>query len=142
MTAADLPSRRGARAPWRFTRWRRAGFAAALALLALTAGPVALRGLPLGLDLTGGAFVEATAADAIDSAIAETLRRTLMTSATTLAATVSLMLFGGPALLGFAATVSFGVVAGAVSSIVVAAPLPLHLPGRGPAPDPFGAEAS
>ncbi len=307
MTATELPAPGAARAPWRFTRWRRAGFAAALALLMLAAATVASRGLPLGLDFTGGVLVEAAApapwrigalraalaaqgvpdavvqladggtvalvraqtagqatveavraalgpaadlrraelvgprvsgellrdgalaslaavaaiaiyvwlrfearfgvaallttlhdvammvgfyavtrltfdltsvaallaiagysindtvvvfdrvrellardrgaalGDTIDRALTDTLRRTLMTSATTLAATVSLMVFGGPVLFGFAAAVTFGVVAGTLSSIFVAAPLLMHLPGRLPGrdedPHPFGADA-
>ena len=65
----------------------------------------------------------------IDQAVTETLRRTLMTSGTTLAATVSLMIFGGPALFGFAAATTFGIALGTLSSICIAAPLLLHLPG-------------
>ncbi len=68
----------------------------------------------------------------IDRAVTETLRRTLMTSGTTLAASVSLMALGGPVLFGFAAAVSFGILIGTYSSIFVAAPLLLHLPGALP----------
>jgi preprotein translocase subunit SecF len=306
MTVTDPAAPGAARAPLRLTRWRFAGFAAALALLALTAATVALRGLPIGLDFTGGVLVEAEGpvawdvaalraalaaqgvpeavvqlaedgrvalvraqaeerrtvdavraalgpaaglrrtevvgpkvsgalfrdgaiaslgavlavavyvwlrfeaksgvaaflttlhdapmmvgfhavtrlsfdltsiaallavagcsindtvvvfdrvrellsqdraaapADVIDRTIADTLRRTLMTSGATLAATVALMRFGGPAPFGFAAAVTFGVVAGTLSSVFVAAPL-LLLPGRlldrGEDPTPFGADA-
>ncbi len=70
----------------------------------------------------------------IDRAVTDTLRRTLMTSGTTLAATISLMIFGGPVLFGFAAAVTFGIVIGTLSSIFVAAPLLLHLPGAISAP--------
>ena len=66
----------------------------------------------------------------IDRAVTSTLRRTLMTSATTLVTTVALMALGGPVLFGFAAAVTFGIVMGTASSIVIAAPLLLHLPGR------------
>ena len=66
----------------------------------------------------------------IDHAITSTLRRTLMTSGTTLVTSVALMVLGGPVLFGFAAAVTFGIVAGTASSIVIAAPLLLHLPGR------------
>ena len=65
----------------------------------------------------------------IDRAITETLRRTLMTSGTTLMASVTLMALGGPVLFGFAAAVTVGVALGTLSSIFVAAPLLLHLPG-------------
>lgn len=72
----------------------------------------------------------AAALDAIvDRAVADTLRRTLMTSGTTLAASTALMAFGGPVLFGFAAAVTFGVIVGTLSSIFIAAPLLLHLPG-------------
>lgn len=76
----------------------------------------------------------------IDRAITDTLRRTLMTSGTTLVTTVALMIFGGPVLFGFAAAVSFGIVLGTLSSIFVAAPLLLHLPGR-LTPEPVDARA-
>ena len=43
------------------------------------------------------------------------------------------MLFlGGPVLFGFAVSVCFGIVIGTYSSIFVAAPLLIHLPGRVP----------
>ena len=67
--------------------------------------------------------------EVIDLAITDTLRRTLMTSGTTLATTISLMLFGGPVLFGFAAATTFGIALGTLSSIFVAAPLLLVLPG-------------
>ena len=85
---------------------------------------------------------DAALPDVIDRAISDTLRRNLMTSGSTLAASVALMVFGGPVLFGFAAAVSFGIVLGTFSSIFVAAPLLLHLPGRLPGrapaePQPF-----
>ncbi|ETX15534.1 preprotein translocase subunit SecF [Roseivivax halodurans JCM 10272] len=67
--------------------------------------------------------------EVIDLAITDTLRRTLMTSGTTLATTISLMLFGGPVLFGFAAATTFGIALGTLSSIFIAAPLLLVLPG-------------
>ncbi|MHA3980192.1 protein translocase subunit SecF [Halovulum sp. GXIMD14794] len=75
----------------------------------------------------------------IDTAVTDTLRRTLMTSGTTIVAALSLLIFGGPVLFGFAAAVTFGVLLGTFSSIFVAAPLLLHLPGPLPGqelPDP------
>ncbi len=80
----------------------------------------------LGKDRAGA--VEAV----IDRSITDTLRRTLMTSTTTLISTVALMIFCGPVMFGFAAAVSFGIVIGTYSSIFVAAPLLIHLPGRMP----------
>jgi preprotein translocase subunit SecF len=76
----------------------------------------------------------------IDLAITSTLRRTLMTSGTTLVTTVALMVLGGPVLFGFAAAVTFGIVAGTASSIVIAAPLLLHLPGRVAPAEPVDAD--
>ena len=67
--------------------------------------------------------------DLIDEAISSTLRRTLMTSATTLLTSGALMIFGGPVLFGFAAAITFGIALGTLSSIFVAAPLLLVLPG-------------
>ena len=81
--------------------------------------------------------------EVIDRSITETLRRTMMTSGTTMVTSLSLMIFGGPALFGFAAAVTFGIAVGTVSSIFVAAPLLLHLPGplpgRAEQADPLGA---
>lgn len=70
--------------------------------------------------------------DAIDRSASSTLRRTLMTSGSTAAASVALWVFGGPALEGLAAAITFGIAAGTLSSIFVAAPLLLHLPGALP----------
>jgi preprotein translocase SecF subunit len=81
------------------------------------------------------------APDVMDRAITSTLRRTLMTSGTTLIASVALMLFGGPVLFGFAAAITFGVTVGTWSSVFVAAPLLLHLPGRMPGRDAPGDRA-
>ena len=65
----------------------------------------------------------------IDRSITSTLRRTVMTSGTTIVTSISLMLLGGPAMFGFASAVTFGIIVGTFSSIFVAAPLLLHLPG-------------
>ncbi|MDA0222124.1 MAG: protein translocase subunit SecF [Rhodobacterales bacterium] len=75
---------------------------------------------------------QASVEQVIDRSITDTLRRTLMTSSTTLITTVALMIFGGPIMFGFAAAVSFGIIIGTYSSIFVAAPLLIHLPGRMP----------
>ncbi len=68
----------------------------------------------------------------IDIAITSTLRRTLLTSVTVLLACGSMMVLGGPVLFGFAAAIGFGVVIGTYSSVVVAAPMLIYLPGRLP----------
>ncbi len=68
----------------------------------------------------------------IDVSITATLSRTLITSIATLMAGGSMMFLGGPVLFGFAACIVFGIVIGTYSSIFVAAPLLIHLPGRVP----------
>lgn len=71
-------------------------------------------------------------AEVIDISVTATLSRTLMTSGTTLLAGVAMMVLGGPVLFGFAASIVFGILIGTYSSIFVAAPLLLWLPGRLP----------
>ncbi len=79
--------------------------------------------------------------EVIDVAVTATLSRTLMTSGTTLLAGVAMMVLGGPVLFGFAASIVFGIVIGTYSSIFVAAPLLLALPGRLPGERAAAAEA-
>ena len=71
----------------------------------------------------------------IDISITSTLRRTLLTSMTVLLACGSMMMLGGPVLFGFAAAIGFGVIIGTYSSIFVAAPMLIYLPGRIPGGD-------
>ncbi len=71
-------------------------------------------------------------AQVIDMSITATMSRTLMTSGTTLLAGIAMMLLGGPVLFGFAASIVFGIIIGTYSSIFVAAPLLMWLPGRLP----------
>ena len=61
-----------------------------------------------------------TPTQVIDISINQTLARTLVTSLTTMLAVVSLLLFGGATLFGFAAAMIFGIVFGTYSSIFVA----------------------
>lgn len=68
----------------------------------------------------------------IDVAITSTLTRTVITGGTTLLASLSILFFGGPVLFGFAAAITFGIAVGTFSSIFVASPLLLSLPGRIP----------
>jgi preprotein translocase SecF subunit len=70
--------------------------------------------------------------DRIDEAINATLSRTIVTGTTTLIATLAILLFGGPVLFGFAGAIICGVVVGTYSSIFVAAPLLIHMPGQMP----------
>jgi preprotein translocase subunit SecF len=68
----------------------------------------------------------------IDISITSTLSRTLITSVATMLAAATMLFLGGPVLFGFAASIVFGIVIGTYSSIFVAAPLLLYLPGRIP----------
>jgi preprotein translocase SecF subunit len=68
----------------------------------------------------------------IDISITSTLSRTLITSLATMCASAAMLFLGGPVLFGFAAAICFGIVIGTYSSIFVAAPMLLFLPGRIP----------
>ena len=70
--------------------------------------------------------------DVIDISITSTLTRTLLTAPAVLMAVGAMALLGGPVLQGFAISMIFGVIVGTYSSIFVAAPLLIHLPGRVP----------
>jgi preprotein translocase subunit SecF len=61
--------------------------------------------------------------EVINRSINETLSRTILTSATTLVATLSLFLFGGPVIHDFAFAMTFGIVVGTYSSIFIASPI-------------------
>ncbi|MGY8689474.1 MAG: hypothetical protein ACKVHP_17285, partial [Verrucomicrobiales bacterium] len=60
--------------------------------------------------------------DVMNRSIRQTLRRTLLTSLTTLLALTVLFIFGGPALRDFSFTIIIGVIIGTYSSIFVATP--------------------
>ncbi|MEQ9608800.1 MAG: protein translocase subunit SecF [Kiloniellaceae bacterium] len=64
----------------------------------------------------------------IDLSVNQTLRRTLLTSGTTLLAVLALLVFGGPVLRNFSLALIWGLVVGTYSSIFVASALLLHLP--------------
>lgn len=59
----------------------------------------------------------------INTAVNQTLSRTIMTSATTLAACLALYILGGSVIHDFALTITLGVVFGTFSSVFVAAPI-------------------
>jgi preprotein translocase subunit SecF len=63
----------------------------------------------------------------INTAVNQTLARTIMTSLTTLLTVSALYFFGGPALEGFSMALMFGIVIGTLSSIFFASPLLLWL---------------
>lgn len=68
----------------------------------------------------------------IDISITSTLSRTLITSLATMLAAGAMVFLGGPVLFGFAISIVFGIIIGTYSSIFVAAPMLIHLPGRLP----------
>jgi len=65
--------------------------------------------------------------DIINISLTQTLSRTLMTSATTLAVVVILYIFGGTMLRGFSETLGVGILLGTFSSIYVAAYMSLKM---------------
>jgi preprotein translocase subunit SecF len=63
----------------------------------------------------------------MDTAINETLSRTIMTSGTTMLTVLALLFFGGEILRGFATALAIGIVVGTYSSIYIASALALDL---------------
>ena len=70
--------------------------------------------------------------DTLNRSINETLPRSVLTHATTLLATLSLLLFAGEVLRPFAAVMTFGVFVATFSSMYVAGPLLLYIERRYP----------
>lgn len=70
--------------------------------------------------------------DTLNRSINETLPRSVLTHATTLAATLALLIFAGEVLRPFALVMTFGVFVATFSSIYVAAPLLLYIERRFP----------
>ena len=68
-----------------------------------------------------------TVVDIMNTAINQTLRRTLLTSLTTLLGVVTLILLGGESIKGFAVALFIGILVGTYSSIFVASPVVLSL---------------
>jgi preprotein translocase subunit SecF len=68
-----------------------------------------------------------TVADVMNVSINQTLSRTIIPSGTTLLVVVSLFIFGGQVIHGFALALIVGIMIGTVSSIYVASPLALWL---------------
>lgn len=77
-------------------------------------------------------YKKLTVSQVIDISITATLSRTLMTSMTTMLAALAMIFLGGSVLAGFGISIAFGIIIGTYSSIFVAAPLLIHLPGRIP----------
>ena len=66
-------------------------------------------------------------AEVIDNAITATMSRTFITHGSTETMVLSMLLFGGPALHGFAMALTIGIVFGIYSSVLVDSPLALAL---------------
>ena len=79
-------------------------------------------------------FKRAPLTELINLSTNQTLSRTFLTSFTTALSVVPLLLFGGEALFGFAATILWGIVVGTYSSIFVASCIMLYLPSINMAP--------
>ncbi len=70
-------------------------------------------------------YPEKTLRDHINTAVNETLSRTVLTSGTTLFISGTMFFFGGPSIKDFFLAISLGVLVGTYSSIFVAAPVTL-----------------
>ena len=68
-----------------------------------------------------------TTASIIDNAITATMSRTIITHFSTEMMVVSMLVFGGPALHGFAMALTIGIIFGIYSSVLVASPIALWL---------------
>jgi preprotein translocase subunit SecF len=68
----------------------------------------------------------------INTAVNQTLSRTIITAGTTLLSVVALFLFGGEVLEGFAFTMMVGIISGTYSTVFIAASLAILFQGRRP----------
>ncbi len=75
----------------------------------------------------------------LNRSINETLPRTVLTSGTTVGATLALLIFGGEVIRGFSWVVTWGIVIGTFSSIFIASPVLLAIEHRWPGEDVRGA---
>jgi preprotein translocase SecF subunit len=71
-----------------------------------------------------------TTSEVINLSINETLSRTILTSLTVLLVLVSLVLFGGPVINDFAATMLVGVICGVYSTVCIACPVVVAWPWK------------
>jgi preprotein translocase SecF subunit len=67
--------------------------------------------------------------DLINLSVNQTLGRTLVTASTVILSILPLVIFGGPALFNFSASILFGVIIGTYSSIYVSSSLLIYMPG-------------
>ena len=68
----------------------------------------------------------------VNTAVNQTLSRTVITAGTTLLSVVALYLFGGEVLEGFAFTMMVGIIAGTYSTVFIASSIAIMLQGRKP----------
>jgi preprotein translocase subunit SecF len=66
----------------------------------------------------------------VNSSVNQTLSRTIITAGTTFMAVLSLYLFGGEVLEGFAFTMLVGIVSGTYSTVFIAAAIAILLSGK------------
>lgn len=79
--------------------------------------------------------------EVLNLSINETLPRTVLTSGTTLLATLALLILAGEVIRGFAWVMTFGIVVGTFSSIFIASPILLWIERRWPGEDARGARS-
>ena len=72
-------------------------------------------------------FRKMSTVEVIDSAITATISRTMITHASTLCMTLSMTIFGGPALHYFGLALTIGIIFGIFSSVFVAAAIAMYL---------------
>jgi preprotein translocase subunit SecF len=77
----------------------------------------------------------------LNRSVNETLPRTVLTGGSTIAATLSLLIFAGPVIRAFAWVMAFGLIVGTFSSIFIAAPVLLAIERRWPGEDVRGAKS-
>jgi preprotein translocase subunit SecF len=77
----------------------------------------------------------------INRSVNETLPRTILSSGTTLAATLSLLVFGGEVIRPFAWVMAWGIITGTFSSMYIASPVLLAIEKRWPGEDVAGVKA-
>ena len=77
----------------------------------------------------------------VNQAVNQTLSRTIITAGTTFLAVVSLFLFGGEVLHGFAFTMLVGIVTGTYSTIFIASAIAILMSRKSAVPNPQGARS-
>src|SRR5690606_4339765 len=74
----------------------------------------------------------------VNLSVNQTFSRTIITSGTTLVSSLSLYIFGGPGIRGFAFAILVGVLIGTYSTIAIATPIVWQKRGPAPRPSPSG----